>query len=160
IPFNKVVIPIFKARFLTKAQEILPFLREMIIKTHMLINYYILASYNKSIPGKIFNQKFWHSICLLLGDKVTVQYYVQRHRSFLNLANTYNTFITWHPTSIIPIVNLSGYSICLSTACVTISTIYTNYYVKTYERKLRKYLIYKLSIQFSEVASSYIIKRI
>ncbi|KAI8053639.1 hypothetical protein BDF21DRAFT_350039 [Thamnidium elegans] len=159
IPFNTVARPKFKTRFLTKVQEILPFIREIIVKTQLFVNYYIMVNCHQTIPNDIFTPKFWYRLCLVIGCRLAPTASQERYRSVPSLVDTYNDFLSLFPTSIKPIGTVRDYSQCLSAACITISSTYNNYYVETYKGKLQKYLIYKLSVEFSEIAS-YIIKKI
>ncbi|KAG2233121.1 hypothetical protein INT48_005865 [Thamnidium elegans] len=54
---------------------------------------------------------------------------------------------------------LKGYVQSLSSACVTVATTYTNYYVETFRTKLTNFLIFKLSREFSDI-QIYFIRRI
>ncbi|KAI9257862.1 hypothetical protein EDC94DRAFT_179276 [Helicostylum pulchrum] len=159
IRFNTVVKPRFKATFLTKVQEISPLIREVIVKTQLFMNYYIIINCREAILNRIFTENFWYNICLVIGCRMLPEDCQEKHSSVPNFVPTYNDFLVQFPTSIKPIGAIRGYAQCLSAACVMISTTYTSYYVETYQGKFRKYLIYKLSVKFPEIASC-IIKRI
>ncbi|KAG2229460.1 hypothetical protein INT48_003147, partial [Thamnidium elegans] len=103
IPFNTVARPKFKTRFLTKVQEILPFIREIIVKTQLFVNYYIMVNCHQTIPNDIFTPKFWYRLCLVIGCRLAPTASQERYRSVPSLVDTYNDFLSLFPTSIKPI---------------------------------------------------------
>lgn len=73
IPLNSVVKPKFKDTLIKQVQAVSPFIREVILKVQMFLNYYILSKCTSSIPNVLLTQNFLYGMCSIIFAKTQIQ---------------------------------------------------------------------------------------
>ncbi|KAI9476218.1 MAG: hypothetical protein EXX96DRAFT_540759 [Benjaminiella poitrasii] len=123
------------------------FLREVVYKAQLFINFYILT--NRISSTAIFEQNFWYRVCRVIFGRLTIQQQQLFYPNVENLEDTYQTLTQVDGVNLN--VNLNGitnYGEVVSSACETIATCYNNYYVENFENILANYFIYIIRVNF------------
>ncbi|KAI7866515.1 hypothetical protein BDF14DRAFT_1694065, partial [Spinellus fusiger] len=127
-------------------------LRDVMVRSQIFLNYYILCQNDQPVNNKIYTQISWYSVAQLVLNKTVT------NRSSI----IHNLFVFWENFSVrYPQVKYDGhtdpgYSRCLSAACVEMATAYTNMAVECFESRVKNYLFYSVKILFEEPKMKYI----
>jgi hypothetical protein len=154
-----------KVNSLEKIKDILGFIREVILKTQLFINYFIIKHPNKLTNG-FFDQNFWYTISIIVRgypDPAKIKFTLKKYRNKRNekpneedsldvdqLTNSFVELSTTVDHSLFVAENkLKNYGQSLSTACETIATTYNNYDIENYESIICNYFICILNKKYS-----------
>ena len=125
------------------------FQRELLFKTMLFLNYYIINFGRNILPRELFAQNFIYRMALLVRGRTTAEQEGRRWPNVPNLAATFNAFVNAHPTVRDFLFAFpSGYSNPLSSACVLLATFYNNFYVETCDLRMEKFLFHLVKKQF------------
>ncbi|KAI8982220.1 hypothetical protein BDF20DRAFT_817930, partial [Mycotypha africana] len=143
IPLDRAVLPQFREKFKEKVISYCKDIRAIVFRCQLFANAYLVHNKN-DIPSKVFTQQFWYSIAqLITGKKVN-------HKKALNdsIKTYFDDFKQKHPTIVISHGFTKGYSHYLKEAAKEISVSYTNSIIELFEKRMLKYLTYKLQNMF------------
>ncbi|KAG2202838.1 hypothetical protein INT46_000497 [Mucor plumbeus] len=138
LPFDTCVKERYKSvlkdRILSASEDV----RQLLFRAQMFVNYFIILRSNENIPGCIYRQPFWYSICQLVNNRRVTNSNVLP----LGMLDDWNNFRRQRPTIIYKVDLASGNSQCLSEACLQVSVTYLNTVVETFEQRVMSYLYY------------------
>jgi hypothetical protein len=129
------------------------FLREVVYKAQLLVNYYISSNANnvEYISNDIFEKNFWYRVCRFIYGNITIEEPQNFYPKLPGIQAAYN-----HLQEKLDDVNLLvekqdlvGYGQTISSACDTIATAYNNFYVENYETYIGNYFIYRLKQEYN-----------
>lgn len=124
------------------------FLREVVLKAQLFINYYILQGVS-DLSTDLFDQTFWYRVCRVIYGRLTIENLQGYYPRLQHIQTVYEELIQADGVNLT--VNLNGlqnYGIVISSACKTIATTYNNYYVENFERIIANYFIYITRSEF------------
>lgn len=138
-------------RFQETIKRMSSFLRNVVYRAQLFINYYILSksSNPQGLDKCIFEKNFWYRVCRVVYQTITIDelqsFYPQLSQlkeAFLELQDLENVNLLLQENG--PV----GFGQVVSSACDTIATSYNSFYVENYETYIANYFIYKLKIQY------------
>ena len=125
---------VLKDRILSASEDV----RQLLFRAQMFVSYFIILHSNENIPGCIYRQPFWYSICQLVNNRRVTNSNVLPP----GMLDDWNNFRRQHPTILYKVDLASGNSQCLSEACLQVSVTYSNAVVETFEQRVMSYLYY------------------
>jgi len=128
------------------------FLREVIYKAQILINYYILnnADNFETLSNDIFDKNFWYRICRLIYCNITIEEVQRLYPRLSNIETVFNDLQGLENVNLlVEKGDLVGYGQIVSSACDTVATAYNNFYVENYETYIGNYFIYRLKVAYT-----------
>lgn len=135
-------------RALEKIKSLSTFLRKVVFKAQLFINFYILRRPN-NLTNEFFQQNFWYSICRVVNENLSIAQLQSKYPQILFLADTWTEL---HGIEGIDLSvkkdGLTNYGQVLSTACESIATCYNNYYIENFQDIIAKYFIYMVRTAF------------
>lgn len=146
IKLETIVRPEYKAVFLDKVQKVSEHVRNIMIRSQLFVNYYIIINADQAIDDKVFSQNFWYAITQLVLKKKPNSKHLPG-----NLMEHWNSFTSRFNVvyDMVPLVN--GYSHCVTAACIEMATTYTNNIVESFETRVKAYMLYTISKLFEKV---------
>ncbi|KAG2195627.1 hypothetical protein INT47_005995 [Mucor saturninus] len=142
---------------LNKIKSLSIFLRNVIYRAQLFINYYILK-YPADLQNAFFQQNFWYSLCRLINENMSIESFKQKYISHIP-----------HPEEIWTELNgLEGVSMLvkkegltnngqvLASACENVTTCYNNFYIENFENIDSKYFTYMIRAEFQDLRMPYI----
>ena len=144
---------VLKNRILSASEDV----RQLLFRAQIFVNYYIILHSNENMPGCIYRQPFWYSICQLVNNKRVTNSNVIPP----GMLDDWNNFRIQHPTILYKVNLASGNSQCLSKACLQVSITYLNAIVETFEQRVMSYLYYliqNICMVSTNINFTYIIK--
>lgn len=135
---------------LAKIQSLSVFLRKVVVRAQLFVNYYILK-HPEGLTNDFSQQNFWCSVCRLVNGNITSNNFAQKYSPRIpHLEEMWNELNNIEAISMrVELDGLKNYAQVLSTACETIATCYNNYYVEIFENIISNYFIYMLRNAFS-----------
>ncbi|GAA5809320.1 hypothetical protein MFLAVUS_002727 [Mucor flavus] len=131
--------------------ELSSFLRQVIYRAQILINYYILSnSINMdNLSNNIFDRNFWYRVCRLIYQNITVYELQRMYPTLPGIEAAFNHLQSLENVNLlVEKGNLVGYGQIVSSACETVATAYSNFYVENFENYIGNYFIYKLKVEY------------
>lgn len=134
---------------LSRIQSLSLFVREVVFKAQLFINYYILQ-HPQTLSNDFFQQNFWYSLCRVINGNMEITEFAQKYsRTIPQLNETWNELQNSDNIDLrVNIQGLKNYGQALSDACETVATCYNNYYIENFENIISNYFIYKLRSSF------------
>jgi hypothetical protein len=139
---------------INKVKDISPFIREIIYKAQLFINYYVLHKCIDDIPNLIFTQNFWYSVCKVIFGSISQEVLQQHYPTVSDLRDTFSQYLNQHPTCLKLLGQTTNYSDTLSERCKIAAITYNNYYVETYTQKIINYCRFKLKEHSPHLSNS------
>lgn len=133
----------------TELASFLHFLRQVIYKAQILVNYYIL-NYPGNLSNDLFEQNFWYTICRLVYGNITIDHVQNIYPRLANISTAFNELQKMDNINLlVERNNLVGYGHVISSACETVATSYSNFYVENHEKYVANYFIYRLKMLYT-----------
>lgn len=125
------------------------FLRNVMYRAQLFINYYILK-YPANLPNEFFQQNFWYSLCRLINENMTIDSFKQKYISHIpHLEEIWTELRGLADVSmIVKKEGLTNYDLVLASACENVATCYNNFYIENYENVVSNYFIYMICTEF------------
>ncbi|KAG2208537.1 hypothetical protein INT47_010233 [Mucor saturninus] len=151
-----------KTSSLKKIKDISSFIREVLFKAQLFVNFFILQHPTK-LTNDFFEQNFWYTISRVIrGSSNEVRSILQAYKDKkkerpagqnLDVAQLISSFAelsaTMNGNLFVPENGLKNYGQSLSTACETVATTYNNYYIENFENIICNYFIYALKTKYA-----------
>jgi hypothetical protein len=131
--------------------ELSSFLRQVIYKAQILINYYILINSNNmdNLSRDIFDRNFWYRVCRLIYQNITIDELQRMYPALPGIEAAFNHMQSLENVNLlVEKGDLVGYGQIVSSACETVATTYNNFYVENFENYIGNYFIYKLKVEY------------
>lgn len=120
-------------RYQERISELSIFLRQVVYKAQIFINYYILTYSNRAgyLSNDIFEKNFWYRVCRLVYRNITIEQLQGFYPRLPGLQTAFNRFQELNNVNLFVERNyLVVYGQIISTACGTVATAYSNFYLK------------------------------
>ncbi|MDR2285594.1 MAG: hypothetical protein LBE37_20445 [Sphingobacterium sp.] len=140
---SSVVRQEHKEHFATKVINRSYFIRQVIFRSQLFVNHWIMSNSSMTNITSIFEQDFWYSIAqLIMGKGVTNKSYISNAIvfAFVDFSQQFPTIK--HPLKETTIKR--GFSDTLSAACKVVATCYMNFVVETFKKRTIYFLRRKL----------------
>ncbi|KAI8061405.1 hypothetical protein BDF21DRAFT_455741 [Thamnidium elegans] len=141
----------YQERIITQSS----FLREVVYKAQLLVNYYILNNANNNVEylsNDIFEKNFWYRVCRLIYGKITIEELQNFYPRLPGIQEAYNHLQALENVNLlVEREGLVGYGQIVSSACDTVATAYNNFYVENYETYIGNYFIYRLKQEYTNI---------
>ena len=141
VPFNSVVRPEHQDLLRQKVCELSMFIREIVFRAQVFVNWYILLHASEPIPSYVYSQQFWYSVCQLVGNRSVTN---TNTNMPIDVLQHWEIFHLRYPAAVYDMGNFLGYSDALSSACKRLATTYANHIVENFETYVTKYCKYVL----------------
>lgn len=133
---------------LSKIKSLSIFLRNVVFKAQIFVNYYILK-HPQNLSNRIFEQNFWYSVCRVVYENLSTEDFQQQNPHMPFLANVWNELSGFEGVSLTVAENrISNYGQVVSSACETIATSYNNYYIENFHSVIANYFVYMIISAF------------
>jgi hypothetical protein len=141
LPFESIVREDYRDILHTHIIQLSGFIREVVVRSQLFVNAYIIDHSEQQIPTYMFSQNFFYSICqLVIGKEIS-----NANTKFPpNVQEYWTTFKSTYPDIIYPLRGFTKYSDDLSAACVTLATIYSNHIVENFHNRIITYCQHRL----------------
>ena len=139
-------------RYQRRIIEMSSFLRQVVYRAQIFVNYYILRNSNNidNLSNDIVDQKFWYKVCRLIYQNIRVDELQRMYPRLPDIEETFNRLQSLENVNLlVEKNNLVGYGQIVSSACQTIATAYNNFYVENFEHYIGNYFIYKLKVEYA-----------
>ncbi|KAG2209788.1 hypothetical protein INT47_001936 [Mucor saturninus] len=142
---------------LNKIKSLSMFLRNVIYRAQLFINYYILK-YPADLPNEFFQQNFWYSLCRLINENMSIESFKQKYISHIpHLEEIWTELSGLEGVSmLVKKEGLTNYGQVLASACENVATCYNNFYTENFENIVSNYFIYMIRAEFQDLRMSYI----
>jgi hypothetical protein len=152
LPVSSVIRQGFRTIFTEHSKLVSEFQRNVVFKTQLFVNYFIISNCVSETPKKIFEQNFWYQICHFTINDIKEGTSQAIYDSVDSFENAYTRFITQRSQAIHFGERPVGFAQSLSDACVTIKTTYRNFYVETFESRIIQFLKHCLMNAFPNMS--------
>lgn len=117
------------------------------IRAQLFVNYYVLTHADQTIDKRAFMQNFWYCMTQLVSSKSP------KNTKALpsDILDCWNSFSSRYRVIYSMEEVVSGYSQCVTAACVEMSSMYTNSAVECFEESLLSYLLISVKELFEKV---------
>jgi hypothetical protein len=129
------------------------FLREVVYRAQLLVNYYILNNANNNVEylsNDIFEKNFWYRVCRLIYGNIRIEELQNFYPRLPGIQEAYNRLQMLDNVDLsVEKQGLVGYGQIVSSACDTVATAYNNFYVENYETYVGNYFIFRLKQEYT-----------
>ena len=147
IKLQTILRPEYQSVILEKVKRVCNHIRNIVIRAQLFVNYYIITHSENVVDKKVFSQNFWYCITQLVLKKKPTNIKVLPG----DLKACWESFSARYSSIKYDMAPVSGYSHCLSAACVELATTYTNAIVECFESRVKSYMTFKISKLFVQV---------
>lgn len=131
-----------------KIKELSSFLRKVMFKAQLFINYYILK-YPMNLSNDFFQQNFWYSLCRVVCEQLSVHEFQRKYPHIYYLEGIWTELNNLQGVCLnVAKDGITNYGQILSSACESTSTCYNNYYIENFENIICNYFIYIICNKF------------
>lgn len=146
VRLDEIIREDYKDLMSTKIQTVSDQLRNIMIRAQLFVNYYIVTHSDNVVDKKVFSQIFWYAITQLV-----LQISPNRKHMPSDCLESWRSFSSRFQVTYEMIPKVPGYSQCLSAACVTMATAYSNSIVEVFESRLKAHILYNIMKKFEQV---------
>jgi hypothetical protein len=144
---SSVLRPKYKGDFERRVIRLSDFIRNVVTRSQIFVNAYVIENWDSYNHDYIFQQNFWYSVCQLIMDvKVTNK----STPLTPSISEAFEKFKLAHPNILYPMAyhKITGYSDSLSTAYSLLETIYKNHVIENFEGRLLRHFYNNLKPLF------------